>query len=176
MRVAILLLGFLCWGGTCQSVENCANSPGTIGYTSIANINLDIEQEAGRVSEGALPLPLYIYPLCPEETLVFNEGDIPIRPAFENSSFVCGNIGEGNNCVIQGGATQVQIDNQFAPVGSILNGLNFVGITFAGFSGTSFGIFGQSENVEVAIRNCDFMVSTLEWMTQTLDKLCFSPL
>jgi hypothetical protein len=143
-------------------VSPCPGAPSISGYLTIADISLDIRDQATRIKDGADPVPPYRYILCPDTTLTFNDGDESIAPAFDDSFFSCGSDGLGKGCQITGGTTQFIINEDNLVSGSLASNLTvvFQGISYGGFSDTAFQITGTGDVVFVEFEDCSFVVSS----------------
>lgn len=113
--------------GRCQRDEN------VIGYSSLADINDDMQTELTRISGGGEPSESYTFRLCPNT--VFDASQTPLTPLLSNAAFVCGADGNrNNNCIVIGGSEQVRIVDSRVP-NYVLEKITFLGLTFAEFRG-----------------------------------------
>lgn len=140
-----------------QTVRECDNSPGTIGYNSIKDINIDIDREIGAIAGGKKPDTSYLFILCPNTEI--DVGDTPLTPMLDNSIFACGDTGRSHGCVLNGGEIQVNIPRS-AEGGHTMQAVSFMGVTFKGFS--SSAISGNAgSTTEVTLSRVEFSVSCL---------------
>jgi hypothetical protein len=161
--VAALMVVLLCKSVDSQRTDPCPSNPAISGYITVENINLDIQDEVDKVANGTDPVTPYLYPLCPDTTLLFNDGDGPIQPRLD-ASFTCGIDGTATGCEIRGGTTQFLLRADAAFNDSGLSNVTISGIRFTGFTDTSIGIFGsEGMTAGVLLENCEWTVSqTLE--------------
>lgn len=163
IRTLVVLL-FFCLTATtttAQRTNPCPSDPATSGYTTISDINLDLQDAADLVLSGDTPpiLPL-LYPICPGSALIFEPDDVPIQPRLD-ASFTCGIDGEANNCQIQGGTTQFLLrgDTAFPDLG--LSNVTMRGIIFSAFTEASIAVFGSAEiDVDLVLEECSWTVSS----------------
>jgi hypothetical protein len=110
-------------------------------FDTLTAINGDMQMELARIRNGGTPEPSYTYNLCPDT--FFDATMTTLEPVLDNTMFVCGENGSRlNGCVIIGGNEQIRIQDSSLD-GYIIQQLNFIGITFAGF-GTSDEMTGAS--------------------------------
>jgi hypothetical protein len=115
-----------------QSAKACPRDASVKGYSSIVDINSDMQAELLRISNGNPASDSYTFRLCPN--MVF-DASTPLLPVLSNSLFVCGSDGNrDNNCIILGGSEQVRIENSQIENYTIDN-LSFMGLSFADFRG-----------------------------------------
>lgn len=161
IRTLVVLLFFCLTTTTAQRTNPCPSDPATSGYTTISDINLDLQDAADLVLSGDIPpiLPL-LYPICPDSALIFEPDDVPIQPRLD-ASFTCGIDGAANNCQIQGGTTQFLLrgDTAFPDLG--LSNVTMRGIIFSAFTEASIAVFGSAEiDVDVVLEECSWTVSS----------------
>lgn len=86
----------------------CPTDDSLMGYTSIKDINLDIQRATNLVtSQSHVPPEKYVYTICPNTIL---NGESQLSPVLHNSHFICGRYGHSSdNCHIKHGMTQVLI-------------------------------------------------------------------
>ncbi len=137
-----------------QTVRQCDNSPGTIGYSRISDMNLDIDRELGAIAGGKTPDATYLFILCPDTQ--FDVGDAPLTPMLDNSIFACGDTGKATGCVFKGGEIQVNVPRSKIG-GHNMQAVSFVGVTFQGFSQAA--ISGDAgSTTEVTLSHVKFSV------------------
>jgi hypothetical protein len=132
------------------SVEQCPSDASISGYTSIASINGDIDQEITRIGSGGSPQGLYMLVLCPG---TFDTSSSPLLPRLDQATYSCagtGNVNEG--CILSGGETNIRIDDPGID-GYNVNDMNFMGITFTAFTGYSIELLGTAP-AEAIFLNC----------------------
>jgi hypothetical protein len=132
------------------SVEPCPSDTSISGYTSIPSINGDIDQEITRIGSGGSPQELYVLVLCPG---TFDTTTTPLLPRLSQATYSCagtGNVNEG--CIFLGGETNIRIEDPGVD-GYTVNDMNFMGITFAGFTGYSIDLLGIAP-AEAMFLNC----------------------
>jgi hypothetical protein len=128
--VALLALSYRV---NAQNTALCPRDETVVGYSSLEDINDDMQTELRRIRQGGVPSDSYTFRLCPSK--VFDASTTTLLPVLSNSLFVCGSGGNRNdNCIILGGSEQVRIvDSTLASFP--LKRLTFMGITFADFKG-----------------------------------------
>jgi hypothetical protein len=105
------------------------------GYTSIEALTEDMNSEIERIGEGGEPQDSYFLILCPSTT--FSTASEALMPILDGVTFSCGESGSiTQGCVISGGDTNIRIEDS-GVAGYQLEAMNFVGITFEGFTGDS---------------------------------------
>jgi hypothetical protein len=133
------------------STAPCSTSPSIVGYSTIAAMNSDMDQELSRIGEGATPQQVYLMTLCPQTT--FDTSDGPLLPRLNQAAFSCagsGNVNEG--CVLSGGLENIRIEDP-GIAGYTVNGVNFLGVTFTGFTGRSVELAASAPTLAVFL-NC----------------------
>lgn len=156
--VCVILVG---WSGLVrsaefnQSVEECPTNRGIIGYTSLEKINADIEAESKFITNGGSPRRPYLFLLCPNSR--YDASIITLNPSLGGSIFMCGENGYvADSCEIYGGSNQVII-NESSISNYVIDQIDFIGITFAGFSLSA--ISGNAgSNTTVELRDARFQV------------------
>ena len=110
-------------------------------YTSIVDINSDMQIELARIAEGGTPEDSYTFELCANTIFDATEA---LNPVLNNAFFVCGPDGSSSNsCTITGGTTNPQVEIASSTVsGYPLVSVAFSGITFESFSETEGSIKG----------------------------------
>ena len=137
-----------------QTVRECNNSPGTTGYSSISDMNTDIERELGAIAGGKKPDAAYLFVLCPDTQL--DVEDTPLTPMLDNSIFACGDTGKSAGCVIRGGEIQVNVPRS-KEGGHNMQSVSFMGVSFQGFSHAA--ISGDAASTtEVTLSHVKFLV------------------
>lgn len=127
-----------------QRSSVCDTDPDVVGYSTIEDMNLDMQDLIVNVTDGD-----NVFRLCPRT--VFNVTE-PLTPILNNSIFACGvNNSVENECVFDGGSVQVLIEE-------ILENVSFEGLTFQNFNETSIGAFAPTTSV-VRLTNCIWTVS-----------------
>jgi hypothetical protein len=132
------------------SVEPCPSDTSISGYTSIASINDDIDQEITRIEGGGSPQELYVIVLCPG---TFDTSSSPLLPQLDQATYSCagtGNVNEG--CIFSGGESNILIEDPGID-GYNINDMNFMGITFTAFTGYSIDLRGIAP-AEAIFLNC----------------------
>lgn len=131
-----------------QSAAPCPNDSSVIGYSSIEDLNNDMEEELQRIQQGGSPADEYTFRLCPDT--VFSTTTAPLRPILNNANFVCGEDGDrSNSCTIIGGSEQIRFEDSTIE-GYDLSSMSFMGLSFADFegnndlTGTSIGAYATS--------------------------------
>lgn len=134
----------------------CPYDDSIVGYTSIAHLNADIQEEIDRIENVPIlqPESSYIYTLCPHTVFV---GDERLTPLLDNSTFLCGNMGDSKDkCTLMGGSVQVNIID--SPYQYQINRLFFRGLTFSNF--TSYGVAASaSSQTRAEFHDCHWRVS-----------------
>lgn len=116
----------------------------TVGtcYTTINDINIEMQQELDAIVNGGIPETSYTYIFCPNS--FFDATNVTLVPLLDNILFLCGDDGSlSNNCVIVGGTEQVRFQNSNI-TGYPINQVTFMGITFAGFQNNTSTNIGTS--------------------------------
>jgi hypothetical protein len=132
---AFLAIVALACQATAQSAGPCDRDTSVEGYSSITDINADMQAELGRIADGGEPNESYTYRLCPN--VVYDAATAPLVPVLSNSFFVCGSDGSrNNNCIILGGDEQIRIQDSTLN-DYTLERLSFMGLTFADFNGNN---------------------------------------
>lgn len=135
-----------------QRIQQCFDQGDIVGYTSIEDINLDMEDI---VMNGTITGP-YQFTLCPLSSFDVVE---PLRPLLSNTTFVCGTGGVGESCTITGGAQQVVLEGD-------ITGVRLFGIDFENFSNASIAA-SASGNSTVRLEQCRWRVSMPTIYTQS---------
>ena len=129
----------------------CPSDSSLVGYTTIAAINGDIEQEITRIQNGGTPQELYLFVLCPGTTFDTTAG--PLLPRLDQATYSCGGTGEVTaGCVFSGGEVNIRIQDPGID-GYSINAINFMGITFTEFTGYSVELLGSAP-AEAIFMNC----------------------
>ena len=116
-----------------QSAGPCQRDAQVEGYSSISDMNKDMQTELARIRDGGQPEASYTFRFCP--SMVFDGAVEPLQPVLDNAFFPCGSDGSrNNNCIILGGSEQVRIQDSTL-AGYTLKMLTFMGLTFADFTG-----------------------------------------
>lgn len=133
------------------STAPCASNPSIIGYSTIAAINSDMDQELIRISEGGTPQESYFMTLCPQTT--FDTSGGPLLPRLNQSTLSCGGTGNVNDeCELSGGVENIRIRDPDIE-GYSVNTMNFIGITFTAFTGWSVELAASSPTMAIFM-NC----------------------
>jgi hypothetical protein len=116
-----------------QSAVDCPNDDTDLrGYTSLADLNSDMQTELDRIAAGGTPEESYTFTLCPNQA--FDANAVTLLPVLSDSTFVCGAIGDpDDDCTLLGGEEQIRIEDSTIN-GYTLETLVFVGLSFADFS------------------------------------------
>jgi hypothetical protein len=156
MKVNLLALLLLVVALTDGQPTACPNQPSTQGYSSIAAINAAMNADLASIASGKAPTPPYVFTLCPGTT--FDASQTALLPVLSGAVFRCGDSGAlSNNCIISGGTTQVSITDSTTP-GYTLQSLQFQGITFEGFTGTSIAALAGNATT-ASFSDCSWTVS-----------------
>jgi hypothetical protein len=148
------------------STAPCESNPTITGYSTIATINTDMDQELLRISEGGTPQELYFVTLCPQTTLDTSGG--PLLPRLNQATFSCGETGNVNEeCVLSGGAENIRIQDPDIE-GYSVNTMNFIGLTFTAFTGRSVELAASSPTVAIFM-NCLWQDFTAESIARILN-------
>jgi hypothetical protein len=132
------------------SVEPCPSDASISGYTSIASINGDIDQEIARIGGGGSPQELYVLVLCPG---TFDTSSSPLLPRLNQATYSCAGTGSVNDgCIFSGGEANIRIEDPGID-GYNVNDMNFFGITFDAFTGYSIELLGIAP-AEAIFINC----------------------
>lgn len=146
----------------------CPSDATVIGYTSIADINLDQNEELERIAAGtSTPSPPYSFVLCPETE--FDVDATPLKPVLSGTIISCGSsISPGSNlgCFLTKGSIQVQLEDSAVP-NYELKRVVIIGVTFAEFNGTSIDVTA-SETLTLTLMDIIWKAST-----SRLCALCF---
>ncbi|KAL3924656.1 MAG: hypothetical protein SGILL_000908 [Bacillariaceae sp.] len=133
------------------TVQDCPEDAAVTGYTTIANLNADIDQEITRIQGGGTPQTLYNIVLCPGTT--FDTTAAPLLPRLDAATFTCAGTGNVNDeCIFSGGEVNVRIEDPGIQ-GYTINAINFLGITFTDFTGYSIELLGSAPT-EAIFMNC----------------------
>lgn len=142
-----------------QRSSACDTDPDVVGYSTIEDMNLDMQDLVANMTEGD-----NVFRLCPRT--VFNVIE-PLTPVLNNTIFGCGeNNSVEDECVFDGGSVQVLIAD-------ILENVSFEGLTFQNFNETSIGAFAPRTSV-VAFTNCSWTVS-LYCFRKCVVRFCLYP-
>jgi len=160
----LVLVLYLFFAPVAAQKQLCQEDGTLVGYKTLEAINNDMQAELQRISSGGQPEELYEFVFCPET--VFDANSVVLEPVLSGSTFICGSDGDpGNNCIILGGDEQVRIVDSSLPNFPLVQ-LNFVGVTFAGFTtndsdtGTSIAAFASSTTT-VSFVDVTWTVSSL---------------
>jgi hypothetical protein len=136
-------------------IYNCSGSSGLEGYNSIAEINMDMEDELDRIYAGGYYYSSYKFLLCPEQ--IFNVTE-PLLPVLSNSIFWCGDDGQvQSECIFSGGVQQVFLRDS-TNASYTIDQVSLFGITFEGF--TQQAIAGDaSSTLKLNVERSSFSVS-----------------
>ena len=125
---AILSLFILC---PVVAQGPCSSDSSVTGYSSISDLNTDMDVELARIEAGGTPASSYRFILCPDT--VFDTSSTPLRPLLDGALFQCGENGSRDNqCTFEGGDVQILIEDSTTP-GYPLRQVAFTGITFVDF-------------------------------------------
>jgi hypothetical protein len=107
-------------------------------------MNEDMETELEKIRNGKTPAEPYVMVLCPDTAL--DATAATLLPSLNGVVFTCGPEGQNTGCVISGGSNQVLINElENPPAEYELNMVNFIGVTFQGFTGSSISGSAGSE-------------------------------
>jgi hypothetical protein len=146
---AVVSFAYLLAAVAVAQITTCPD--GSMGYSTIANINSDIVAEVTRVQSRGGQKSLYTYRICPNVPITVAAA--PLRPLLGASLFICGDSGlPTSNCQFIGGVNQVDITkSQIA--NSTITDVRFQGITFRQFTGPAFSGLA-SDKTTVTLENC----------------------
>jgi hypothetical protein len=123
------------------TVAPCSSDSTITGYTSIEDINSDIDTELGRIEAGEAPQEMYFLTLCPG---TFDVSSGPLLPRLDQASFSCAGTGNSDDgCIFSGGTEVIRIEDSSIE-GYIINSINFLGITFTAFTGYSVELLASA--------------------------------
>jgi hypothetical protein len=138
----------------------CPNDPSIMGYTSIGDLNTDMEAELARIAEaGVIPDMDYILNICPSDD-PYSDRD-PIVPIDRAQIFCGGPAAVDATCIIDGSNTQVLVEDltvEGLPDYRI-NEVLFQGITFNDFNQRAIQLTAAAPAVATFV-NCIFQVSS----------------
>lgn len=139
-----------------QSTVGCPSGGGVTGYTTIQAMNNDMTTELNKIKAGKSPQPPYVFVVCPSTNV--DASAVTLMPTLSGAVFTCGIEGNlSSNCFFVGGANQVLIDNPVNISNYKLSMVNFMGITFTGF--TNAAITGNAgSNTTVTLSHVNFEV------------------
>lgn len=143
--------------------KTSSNSSSTelLGYTSVEDLNADMETEFKRVTANGATNSKYSYvlSLCPGQ--VFDVNEAPIRPVLGDLTILCGDPNtddpDQKPCLIDGGVTQIEIFDSTVEEYVVTNIL-FKGFTFQNFTGVSIAAKASPPTV-VTFQNSTWLVS-----------------
>lgn len=155
----VVLLGWTCRTVSGQEVysrtEQCGGEDSLEGYTSIEDINSDMQDELERIEDGDDALDVYNFILCPNTE--FDAARGPLQPVLNGAVFWCGEFGNlSDNCTFTRGSSQVRIqDSQISDYK--LESLEFRGLTFQQFTYASIAA-EASQNTTAKFIDCHWKV------------------
>lgn len=159
------MVGYRCllsfWVGiTASAVERRAQSEqcddGTEGFRSLGSLRKAMEADFVAAQSSATPDNLYLYTVCKETDIVFEDVD-SLTPLLDASVFRCGQDGANAGCRFVGGADQVVItDSQGLDVE--IRDVFFQGITFTAFTNSALSGTATSAT-KVTLERVAFQVS-----------------
>jgi hypothetical protein len=128
----------------------CPSNPELRGYTSVEDLNADIQTEFLRITtDGGSQQDSYFLLLCPDTT--FSTEDVELMPKLNKATFSCGESGDVNqNCIFSGGEENVRVRNPGIE-GFVFDTMSFVGITFQEFTDQSISLRGAAPTETVFI-------------------------
>jgi hypothetical protein len=108
-----------------------APDAGIVGYSTIDNLNLDMEDELSRIVNdgGDIPAIDYNMILCPGS---ISAAAGPLLPILDRVVFTCT---DGTECSIDGSNGQQVLIQDSAATGYTITSITFMGVTFSGFTG-----------------------------------------
>ncbi len=152
-----------------SSTAPCPTNPNINGYSTIAAINSDMDQELKRIGEGGTPQEVYFMTLCPQT--MFDTSGGPLLPQLNQATLSCGGTGNVNDgCVFGGGIENIRVQDPNIE-GYSVNALNFIGITFTAFTGRSIELAASAPTVAIFL-NClwqDFNSEGIVRILNTVD-------
>jgi hypothetical protein len=93
---------------------------------------------------------VYFLVLCPG---TFDTSSGPLLPRLDQASYSCAGTGEvSEGCIFSGGEVNIQVEDPGIE-GYSINAINFLGITFTGFTGYSIELLGSAPT-EAIFMNC----------------------
>lgn len=118
----------------CQT-EPCPQDTALQGYTTITQINRDMQAELDLIAGGQPAQMGYTFTLCPDTA--FDATEMALTPLLNNATFVCGRSGSsGDNCLIFGGQEQIRIESS-TDASVPIEVVGFFGLSFVNFTGTA---------------------------------------
>lgn len=137
-----------------QRSSVCDTDPDVVGYSTIEDMNLDMQDLVGDNVFRQFPWTIFIV-------------TEPLTPIVNNTIFTCGvNNSVEDECVFDGGSEQVLIE-------AILENVSFEGLTFQNFNETSIGAFAPTTSV-VTFTNCIWTVSVC-CFRKCVSRFCLYP-
>lgn len=131
----------------------CPSDSTLTGYTSISNVNEDMNDELARVLAGGdAPARGYELVLCPGTFDATADGGV-LRPVLDQVNIRCGDGSFEQECIIDGNQEQLIIEN---PTDSsyTLSAVQISGVTFNGLSGGVSAQLRASEPTVFTCQNC----------------------
>ena len=135
--------------------ELCSDG-NTLGYDTLEELNLDMQEERGRIEAGGEPFNPYLFTLCPGT--VFDAENNTVVPSLNNILIGCGAPPvQSNQCVLLNGDVQVAIGD-FADTDFPVETVRLSGVTFSSFTGAA--IAGEASfNTRLELFDTSFVVS-----------------
>ena len=139
-----------------KRADICASDGVTLGYDTLEELNLDIQEERARLEGGGEPFNPYLFTLCPQT--VFEAAGNTIVPSLNNILIGCGAPPiSTNQCVILNGDVQVAIGD-FLDTEIPVETVRLSGMTFSSFTGSAIA-GGASFGTRVELFDTVFEVS-----------------
>jgi hypothetical protein len=128
----------------------------TLGYDTLEELNLDIQDERSRIEGGGEPYNPYLFTLCPQT--VFDAEGNTIVPSLNNILIGCGAPPVSTNqCVLLNGDVQVAVED-FLDTEIPVETVRLSGMTFSSFTGSAIA-GGASFGTRVELFDTIFEVS-----------------
>lgn len=138
----------------------CPSNSNIQAYTSVEDINADMDTEVQRIADGGSPPDSYSIVFCPDMT--FDTSQVELMPKLNLATFTCGETGDVNgNCIFSGGSQNIRV-RDVGIDGYIFETMSFVGFTFQAFTSQALNLRGIG--TEAVFRNCVWQVSLVSFV------------
>jgi hypothetical protein len=156
------------------STAPCPSNPELTGYTSVEDLNADLDTEFLRITtDVGSQEDSYFLLLCPDTT--FSTADVDLLPTLNKATFSCGESGDVNqNCIFSGGKQNIRVRDPDTE-GFIFDTMSFVGITFQEFEEQSISLRGRAPTETVFI-DCVWQDFDAGSIVRTRNTQGFSPM
>ena len=146
-----------------QRATTCGSDPNVNGYSTIEDINLDMQELLVNNTDGNNDgTNSSVFTLCPRTSFSAESG--PLVPLLNDTIILCGETGDiGDECTFEGGDVQILLEGE-------LRNVTIQGIGFQGFTGTSIAAYASTAST-VVFANCRWTVS----MKPFLSSYCKCP-